>query len=146
MHPPQKVAIAEEALRRAKAAGSLPAEGGRRAVEESIDLMRKDAKAARARRTALARRAVPSAVSAAAERASQVFYGNKTKRVLCSCSFIDVDLACRSYHERGGGGRGCYCTRTRRGIADIMRHDVPSCSLLYNSLAFGPSFSHARRT
>lgn len=68
--------IAEEALRRAKAAGSLPMEGGRRAAEESIDLMRKDAKAARARKTDLAKRAVPSAVAAVAERASQV-YRNK---------------------------------------------------------------------
>lgn len=64
--------IAEEALRRAESAGSLPAEGGRRAAEETIEKFRKDVKAAQARRTSLTRRAVPAAAAAAAERANQV--------------------------------------------------------------------------
>lgn len=64
--------MAEEALRRAKAAGRLPTEGGLRAAEERIDKIRKEAKAARARRVALAKREVPAAAAAAAERASQV--------------------------------------------------------------------------
>lgn len=65
--------IAEEALRRAESAGNLPAEEGRRAAEETIEKFRKDAKAAQARRTSLARHAAPAtAAAAAAERASQV--------------------------------------------------------------------------
>lgn len=72
--PIAKVMIAEEALRRAKLAGSLPAEGGRRAAEETIEKFRKDAEAAQARRTSLAGHAAPAAAAAAAaaERASQV--------------------------------------------------------------------------
>ncbi len=68
----RQVAMAEEALRRAKAAGRLPTEGGLRAAEERIDKIRKEAKAARARRVALAKREVPAAAVAAADRASQV--------------------------------------------------------------------------
>lgn len=67
-----QVAIAEEALRRAKAAGSLPTEGGLRAAEERIDKIRKQAKVARAARVALAKREVPAVAAAAATRASQV--------------------------------------------------------------------------
>eukprot|EP00752_Nemacystus_decipiens_P010481 g9338.t1 len=67
----KKVAMAEEALRRAKAAGSLPAEGGLRAAEERIEKIRKEAKAARARRVALAKREIPAAAMAVAGRASQ---------------------------------------------------------------------------
>ncbi|CAM9474859.1 unnamed protein product [Hapterophycus canaliculatus] len=67
----KKVAIAEEALRRAKAAGKLPAEGGLRAVEERIDKIRKEAKVAKAARVALAKRGVAATASAAANRASQ---------------------------------------------------------------------------
>ena len=64
--------MAEEALRRAKAAGSLSAEGGLRAAEERIEKIRKEAKAARARRVALAKREIPAAATAVAGRASQV--------------------------------------------------------------------------
>lgn len=71
-HIVPKVLIAEEALRRAASAGSLPAEGGRRAAEETIENFRKDAKAAQARRKSLTRRAVPAAAAAAAEWACQV--------------------------------------------------------------------------
>ncbi|CAM9986285.1 unnamed protein product [Scytosiphon promiscuus] len=67
----KKVAMAEEALRRAKAAGKLPADGGLRAVEERIDRIRKEAKMARAAQVALAKRDVPVAAAAAARRASQ---------------------------------------------------------------------------
>ncbi|CAM9897439.1 unnamed protein product, partial [Ectocarpus sp. 12 AP-2014] len=67
----KKVAMAEEALRRAKAAGSLPTEGGLRAAEERIDKIRKQAKAARAARIALAKREVPAVAAAAVTRASQ---------------------------------------------------------------------------
>lgn len=64
--------MAEEALRRAKAAGKLPAEGGLRAVEERIDKIRKEAKMAKAARVALAKQDVPANAAAAANRASQV--------------------------------------------------------------------------
>lgn len=64
--------MVEEAVRRAKAAGKLPAEAGQRAVEERIDGIRKDAKAARAKRITHIKRGVPAATKAAAERASQV--------------------------------------------------------------------------
>lgn len=66
--------MAEEALRRAKAAGSLPAEGGLRAAEERIEKIRKEAKAARAKRVALAKREISAAAAAVAGRASQVQY------------------------------------------------------------------------
>lgn len=64
--------MAEEALRRAKAAGSLPAEGGLRAAEERIEKIRKESKAAKARRVALSKREISAAVKAVAGRASQV--------------------------------------------------------------------------
>lgn len=64
--------IAEEALRRAVLAGSLPAEGGRRAAEVTIEKFREDVKAAQARRTSLTRRVIPAAAAATAKRASQV--------------------------------------------------------------------------
>lgn len=70
--------MAEEALRRAKAAGSLPAEGGLRAAEERVEKIRKEAKAARARRVALAKREVPAAAAAVAGRASQVHGGARS--------------------------------------------------------------------
>lgn len=70
-----KVAIAEEALRRANAAGNLPAEAGRQAAEERVETIRKEAKAARTKRATLAKRAVPAVASAATDRMSQVSKG-----------------------------------------------------------------------
>lgn len=76
--PAVQLAIAEEAFRRAESAGHLSSEFGRRAAQDRVEGFRGEVKAAKARREALARVEVLPAISAAAERASQVTSRSKS--------------------------------------------------------------------
>lgn len=126
----EKVAIAEEALRRAKASGSLPTEGGLVAVEERINKIRKEAKVARAKRVALAKREVPVAAAVAAERASQV----RTYVFVCNA----VVTRPRLYGWMGGCSNNAHSRMSRRVInehrqilvlASIDHHHTIFCTV-----------------
>lgn len=97
--------MAEEAHRRAKAAGHLTTEAGLLAVEERIGSIRREVKAAKAARAALAKRGVPAEAAAAANRASQA------RVQFCIGAVVGEPIPWRSPRVRGS------CLYVRVGVA-----------------------------